>query len=347
MKKLIIFSLITIFFMMMGCTDKTEKSEEKEIYRELLNKVITESKSYNNLKKADTFTSYVAEGMYIIIDEDIYYYSFEDLFSLTEIQIEDLLFKLAIAGPKGNVNIVYSDKRKGIFEFKNFDDISQNGDNVAFEPEKEVNMVNGEKKIIKDIQGVSSNKIIIKEIIELNVESLTILFEDTTNVNIENLYVKAIENTGKTITSSSVTISGINTLKFIFTESLNPESKYKFFSNGIYFGKFSEELNNMNMYKLYNDEIKFIANKVCEKDIFGIKTIEYYINIKSENINTGTVEFSIYSEGKDNVIKTVSITDNTTEIKTLFIPDFVNEFKIIIKNTQGDIIDNGVVVQII
>lgn len=347
MKKIIMLSLSLFLIFVLGCTlNKNDSKDEKEVYEEILKKINTEAKNYYKLNKFDTFTYYIADGIYIYMGENIYYYSFEDLFSLTGVQTEDLLFKLAIAGPKGNVNIVYGDRTRGIFEFKSLDDVINNGENITFDGEEEAVLINGERKKIKNIPEILSNKIVVKEIIEVNVNTVIILFDNISGVDIGKIFLKAVNENDESITSVLTEITGVNTLTFTFGTDLNTESNYKFYSNGIYFGKKSEELNKTAIYYVYNSEIRLIANKKGLKEIFGIKTFEYYISIESKNEEASKVEISVESEGKSEILKTSSIISGKLEIQNLYIPDFVTEFKIIIKNNQNENIGNGCIISI-
>lgn len=165
----LIIMILGILFIITGCL-KNSKEEEKILKNEeiILKQVLKDVKLYSNEEKREIKDAIIGEGIYINVlttdkltgYEGWYYYSSEDLSKLSVNKTEELLFLLAICGPKGRVYCVFGDKGIGIYDYKSIEETKANGEELKIDLEEKVKKIDNtgiiELKVIET--GTGNNK---------------------------------------------------------------------------------------------------------------------------------------------------------------------------------------------
>lgn len=141
MRKFLMSFLVLVMVGLAGCFGSdvgNSKGEVETVYSAQLQKIMLDAKSYASSPKRAGTKTVLEEGIYIIMDEAgqkvLYSYSVDDLVSMTKTETQELLIKLGIAGPKGNVYIVFGDNSMGLFEYVSIEDTKNNGIAPGLDP---------------------------------------------------------------------------------------------------------------------------------------------------------------------------------------------------------------------
>jgi len=142
MRKFLMSFLILVMVGLAGCfgSDVGNEKGDSDVgaYSSQLNKIMQDAKMYANSSKRAGTRYVLDEGLYIIMDEAgqkvLYSYSVDDLAKMNALEVEDLLFKLAIAGPRGDVYVVFGDNSIGLFEYVSIEDTRNNGIAPSLDP---------------------------------------------------------------------------------------------------------------------------------------------------------------------------------------------------------------------